>query len=575
MIKRILLFTLIPTLLFSQISNWTGKTINQLSGMVSGTTDIGSKNYWEKRAYNQIHDIVNRLDLVLYASDYTSITNAFTGLSDSSGGKLFIPKKTYLSTGDLTIHNNSVIEGEGGGSLIRLLKSSATSMRIINVEDDTNVVIANIRVLGDTTEAYASEHDHAINIHNSKNIFIMGCVIDLVGGDGIYIDSSSNVYIIGNTFTNYDHGSGSGHAGTFDYGRGGVGIVGSDNVIISSNVITGGYFAIDAETTIGDTIKDLVITNNIVKDVREGLLVQAVIATSDVYNVTISNNVLEDIYTRGIRVRGSDAGIYGQYVRNISIVGNTIDSTYSSYGISCEGAKYITVLGNTVNECGSHGLNVSDTCLYVSVVGNSFNNNDTYGFGIANSSYISAMANMVIGNTTGAIVNSGNTNYMIAFNPGDGIAYVRTDGNLYNIIENTNQARYDLANIGDGSVEHGSILKLWGVGDPISDTNREVFQISFPDSSNVVFSYDKGGTGSYRNSDWALPAAANFWQISYGGNPLLKVDGNGATTIVDSLRIGTGAQIRKTFWSVTGDSLGIISYNTIDAKLDTAWSVTK
>lgn len=44
----------------------------------------------------------------------------------------------------------------------------------------------------------------------------------------------------------------------------------------------------------------------------------------------------------------------------------------------------------------------------------------------------------------------------------------------------------------------------------------------------------------------------------------------------DSLEINSsGAWIRKTFWSVTGDSLGIISYNTISSKLDTAWAVTK
>jgi len=60
MIKRILLFILIPTLLFAQIADWKGKTVNQLSGMVSGTTDIGSKSYWETKAYNQIHDIINR-----------------------------------------------------------------------------------------------------------------------------------------------------------------------------------------------------------------------------------------------------------------------------------------------------------------------------------------------------------------------------------------------------------------------------------------------------------------------------------------------------------------------------------
>jgi len=116
MIKRILLLLLIPTLLFGQINNWRDKTINQLSGMVSGTTDIGSKSYWETKAYNQIHDIIARLDTIRYATDFTNIDNAVSSLVN--GGPLVCPAKTYnINASSLTIPSNVELIMEKGAIL--------------------------------------------------------------------------------------------------------------------------------------------------------------------------------------------------------------------------------------------------------------------------------------------------------------------------------------------------------------------------------------------------------------------------------------------------------------------------
>jgi len=413
MIKRILLFILIPTLLFAQIADWKSKTVNQLSGMVSGTTDIGSKSYWETRAYNQIHDILDRIDRIQYASDYTSITNAVAGLSDSSGGRLFVPSGTYGITAQLATSNNYVIEGEGYKSLISLTKSSATSVKVFNVTNDTNVVISGIRILGDTTNAYASEHDHAINITDSKNIFIINCYLELVGGDGIYIsEGCENIYIIGCYINLYDYGGGSGHAGTFDYGRNGIACVGGTNIIVANNYISNGYGGIDFEATSGDTIRRIIVDGNIIVNARESLIIHAGADDTYIEDVTISNNIVRDAYIRGIRLVGSGATHYGRNILNATISGNVVDSTYAGYGITVEGSGYVTVTGNTVTNTVPSAFNCSDSSRYISIIGNSFCNSDQYGLGVAQCDTFVVIGNILSTNADGQIVNSGNRGYL-------------------------------------------------------------------------------------------------------------------------------------------------------------------
>ncbi len=62
------------------ISSWYDKTINDLSNLSTGVTDIGSKNYWEQTAFMQLKDIFDHLKGRRYSTDYDSIHSAIAAL---------------------------------------------------------------------------------------------------------------------------------------------------------------------------------------------------------------------------------------------------------------------------------------------------------------------------------------------------------------------------------------------------------------------------------------------------------------------------------------------------------------
>jgi hypothetical protein len=69
--KYLIVFMAISGLCAGQISNWYSKTVEELSGITAGVTNIASKTYWETHAYQQIYDIIQAYGVVsqMNASD--------------------------------------------------------------------------------------------------------------------------------------------------------------------------------------------------------------------------------------------------------------------------------------------------------------------------------------------------------------------------------------------------------------------------------------------------------------------------------------------------------------------------
>lgn len=420
MIKRIMLFLILPSLLFGQISNWKGKTVNQLSGIVSGTTDIGKKSYWETKAYNQIHDIINRVDKIQYASDYTSITTAFSGLSDSSGGQLFIPKKTYTITqaaavgGLLNVVNNSYINGEGFGSYIYADKDAADGVQVIHVKNDTNVIIQNLKIGIDTT-TYASEFDHCIFVENSKNVIISNCIFYYPGGDGVNILNSSNVTVVNCIGFHRENGSGSGHGGTFDYGRNFVAIEGgSYDIIIANNTASGGYMGVDVETVTG-SIHDITITGNTFSNFKYGIGVGGHIGTNELYDISITGNTIRNVYDVGIYVFGGGAGSIFSLsdVYRLTITGNTVDSTTFGYGIGVVNSKDVVVSDNYVRKAKKSNIAITDSSTSINIVGNISTLSQDDGIALNAVRNVNVVGNTAYNNTSDGINVIGATSYLI------------------------------------------------------------------------------------------------------------------------------------------------------------------
>jgi len=67
--KLIIVLTIVlASVCNGQVSNWSGLTVEQLSAITVGVTNIASKVYWETYAYQQIKDLM----------DYNSVQSTLT-----------------------------------------------------------------------------------------------------------------------------------------------------------------------------------------------------------------------------------------------------------------------------------------------------------------------------------------------------------------------------------------------------------------------------------------------------------------------------------------------------------------
>lgn len=62
------------------VTQYNGKTAQQLSNIESGSTKILSKAYWESNAYTQLSEIFDRVNKDTYATDFTTIQSAIDSL---------------------------------------------------------------------------------------------------------------------------------------------------------------------------------------------------------------------------------------------------------------------------------------------------------------------------------------------------------------------------------------------------------------------------------------------------------------------------------------------------------------
>ena len=89
--KKLLFILLLPALGFAQVDNWRGKTVEELSAIEAGVTNIASKLYWETYAYQQIKDLVDEY------YDLTTFT-AQDATPSITGGKYFLTANTSAKT---------------------------------------------------------------------------------------------------------------------------------------------------------------------------------------------------------------------------------------------------------------------------------------------------------------------------------------------------------------------------------------------------------------------------------------------------------------------------------------------
>lgn len=261
--------------------------------------------------------------------DKTAIQAALTSLA-STGGTLFFPSGTYLTSGGLTVPGNVKLTGSGPASVITCPSTgwllSATTVApyfgIFNVIGVSNVEISNLRISGTTTQ----------NITHSPKL--------------IYLESCDNVSIHDNKFgdTAYE---GIWQGGTF---------TAVTNIKIKDNHLAnvGGPNEFTGLPAIQCNMDTATISGNTLVNCGT-----AIGASGN--NLTIRGNVITNPLLIGI-------GIGDQAIHDVVVSGNTIDlqeGTVPRYGIYCgSNTTGITIAGNNVSIVGPTSSRVA-SCIYL------------------------------------------------------------------------------------------------------------------------------------------------------------------------------------------------------------------
>ena len=553
---------------------------------------VKGKAWYDVRAYGAIADDGN--------TDVATIQAAIDSCESQGGGTVYFPSGVYeIGFNDtIRVGSNTTIKGAGVGATkfnyTKTSGASATGKPAFWTWADSNITFCDFELDGNAVNnGYMGEWDagiligtptetsirvivervyihdtsgDGIQVRNAEDVVISECTINtpnvngaapLVGRNSISAENVDNVKIIGNSLFY-------GNPAAIDIEPNAS--EAASNIIVESNYLKGNnsYRGIAFESGASQSVDEILIFNNLIESFDYGF---TLINDSTTNYTVLSNNLIKDC----------KRPIYSATSTCIKILNNTIlGATYDGMLFTTNNSD-ILVVGNTIKGANSNGINFAGTsgnentnillkdnyvlnssqsgantytgiiCNYtdsINAVGNiSFDNQvsatQKRGFEFANCDYVKANFNNSYGNVTSDVPYFyACTKVRYTFN------YANNDlMGLYN---------YDLASF---TLQSASDSRWWIATDTTGSNNTLLI-----------------------GADGTTAPAASAYAITINADKSVELDKttiSNQLVISDSSQVGSGAWIRKQFWSVTGDSLGIVSYNTVSSKLDTAWAVTK
>ena len=300
------------------------------------------------------YTVQDKLSQTISVKDFGAVGNGIAddtaeiqaALTAGAGRSVYFPGGTYLISATLTVPADTMVTGDGYGSVV------FQNTREQNVfELNNNCTVQHLRLKGDgvSSGGVSFQKNNGIVVILKRNIKVLNCFIHAFEANGIYISGSNNTEIIGNYLwdNKYSFSSGSDIA---LYGGGG-----SQRTIISKNFcFSNNSQGIMADAIAGDT--DFSIEGNI-----------CVTLNATTWAEESSANVLR---RHGIIAGYAATGGIGRYLVANNICRNTLWT-----GIYYQGGAPLTqgvqIIGN---QCSLNGLNGGGTSLsagiYVATQGN-------------------------------------------------------------------------------------------------------------------------------------------------------------------------------------------------------------
>lgn len=230
---------------------------------------------------------LGQLQEVASVTDYGAVGNGVTDdsaaiqLAVNANDAVYFPAGTYRVNSPITLKSNNMVFGDGASSVI-YYTGSATSQGALYANSGSsssyveNLVVQNLKVLGDVASAGFSEFVHLIAFHGVRNCLIDNCEVVGFRGDGIIFGSGdiggqerhnidvtvTNCYIDG---VNNDN-------------RNGISVIDGTSVTIENNYFTRcsrssmpGAIDIEPDANNYHIIRNISIRNNRIFDCRGGV----------------------------------------------------------------------------------------------------------------------------------------------------------------------------------------------------------------------------------------------------------------------------------------------------------------
>jgi hypothetical protein len=333
----------------------------------------------------------------MYGGISYSSTNATYVLQSalSLGGSIFIKAGTY-NIGQLRPVSNSIIKGEGNGTILKLLAGANTPVIYIG-SNAYDVEVCNLNIDGNGINQAVGSYSTGVKIGSGNHISVHDNFIHDTGSSGIE----------------------AGNVGSADY----VDYDIYNNVITDVGQVDAGD-GIGLEPVSGYSIQDCAIHNNVISDCnRYGIMFYREVNNNAIYSNQISNVGTGTVYGYGIVITGSYNSIYGNTIRDTTatsgkginlvntdsltyyptgntVTANTIYNFVTGISISGINSTGNTITANTVSSCTTGFAEINNA------YGNTFSSNKpiscgtTYGlntttslFGASNMKWGTVYAN--------------------------------------------------------------------------------------------------------------------------------------------------------------------------------------
>lgn len=266
------------------------------------------------------------------------------------GGRVHIRSGDYWLTSTIGVHSNTVLSGEGPGTVLRVASGVANGITLSTTAN--NMVVRDLWLTG---PGPAAPNANGISGTSLDNVTIEGCYVDQWSDDGIIIHgpNTRNVKIINNYVLNEEEG---------------IEVKGGCNYTISGNHVWSAAqpLEITSREPYDNHIYDVVVSGNVLEGTERGIWL-----FGNVSRVVIDGNIIQGLSESGIYSSKTSATSFQDH---ITISNNLIQS--SPYGIiftlqTARSRDYL-IMGNQFYNMGTYGIYFNTVCQNISVVGNYF-----------------------------------------------------------------------------------------------------------------------------------------------------------------------------------------------------------